>query len=138
MKGVALAAALALAVTGCGAQSLPTTPVPTPTVPVSETFTGTLAVNGGQTFPIQALAGGVVQATMKTFAPETDQKFGLAIGVYNGVTCSYTPTTSNDTTTQGITITAYVATAAALCVRIYDSTGLLTQVNNFEITVVHP
>ena len=138
IPGVALATALAVALSGCGAQSLPTTPVPTPTVPATETFTGTLTVNGGITFPFQALASGVVQATIKTFAPETDQKLGLAIGVYNGVSCAFTTAGTNDSATQGITLTMYVATAAALCVRVYDSTGLLTQVNSFEITVVHP
>jgi hypothetical protein len=44
---------------------------------------------------------------------------------------------SIDTATQGISVTGNVATAAALCVRIYD-VGNLTQANTFEITVIHP
>lgn len=141
MGGMALAGALGVIVavgSGCGSQTLPTTPTPTPTVPVTESFTGTLSVNGGQTFPFQALGSGAVQATIKTFVPETDQKLGLFIGVYNGVTCTSSPATTNDNAAQGMTVTAYVSTAAALCVRVYDSTGLLTQTNSFEITVIHP
>jgi hypothetical protein len=142
MGGIALAGALsvaAVAASGCGNQTPPTAPTATPTVPVTENFTGTLTVNGGQTFPFQALASGAVTATLKTFAPETDLKVGLLIGVFNGVSCSSIQGVgTNDSATQGVTLTAYVSTAAALCVRVYDSTGLLTQVNSFEVTVIHP
>jgi hypothetical protein len=142
MGGVALAGTMTVAMvssTGCGSQALPTAPTATPTVPVTESFTGSLTVNGGQTFPFQALSSGAVTATLKTFAPETDQKVGMFIGLFNGLTCSTIQgVATNDSAIQGITVTAFVSTSAALCVRVYDSTGLVTQVNSFEITVVHP
>ena len=137
MGTVALVAILATAA-GCGNQNLPTTPVPTPTIPVTESFSGTLTVNGAQTFAFQALSAGTIQASIKSFAPETDLKVGLSIGTFNGVTCATTPALSNDNAGQGIAVTANVATAANLCVRIYDSLGQITQPNAFEITVIHP
>lgn len=139
IRGSVLVGTLAVAAAGCDPQNVNTgSPIPTPTVPVTETFSGTLTVNGSQTFAFQALGSGTVQATIKTFSPETDAKVGLAVGVYNGVTCATSPALTNDTAGQGITVTAQVATAAALCVRINDSQGQMTQSNVFEITVIHP
>jgi hypothetical protein len=96
---------------------------------------GSVGVNGAQTFAFQALSSGFVQATIKTFGPETEMKVGFSIGTYNGITCQQILV--NDEARQGITITGSVATAAALCVRLYD-VGQLTQANTFEITVIHP
>ena len=133
--GVALVATLGVAAAGCDPQTANTTPPTTPTVPVTESFSGTVTVNGAQQFAFLALSSGFVQATIKTFGPETDLKVGLAIGTFNGVTCQQVLV--NDAAGQGITVTGSVATAANLCVRIYD-VGQLTQANSFEITVIHP
>jgi len=134
--GLAIVGALAVSVSGCDPSTTNNiSPVPTPTLPVTETFVGTVGVNGAQTFAFQALSSGFVTATIKTFGPETDMKVGMSIGTFNGVTCQEILT--NDSAAQGITITGSVATAAALCVRIRD-VDQLTQVNAFEITVIHP
>ena len=131
-----LVAAMGVAAAGCDPETVNDgSPVPSPTVPVTESFAGSVTVNGAQTFAFQALGSGFVQATIKTFGPETAMKVGLAIGTYNGVTCSQILT--NDNAAQGITVTGAVASAAALCVRIYD-VGQLTQANTFEITVIQP
>ena len=61
-----------------------------PTAPtVTETFTGTLTVNGATThpFPIDAIVGGTVTATLKTIAPDGDSVVGLSLGTWNGSTC---------------------------------------------------
>jgi len=132
----ALVAALSVGAAGCDPETVNEgSPIPTPTVPVTESFSGSIGVNGAQTFAFQALSSGFVQATIKTFGPETAMKVGFSIGTYNGITCAQILT--NDEARQGITITGSVATAAALCVRLYD-VGQLSQVNSFEITVIHP
>ena len=137
--GVALVSALAVSAAGCDPKITGDIDTPTvPTVPTTESFSGTLTVNGAQTFGFQALSSGFVQATLKVFTPQTDAKVGLSIGTFNGVTCATTPALSNDDAGQGITVTASVATAATLCVRIYDSKGQITGPNSFEITVIHP
>jgi len=132
----ALVAALSVGAAGCDPEVVnEPDPIQTPTVPVTESFAGTIGVNGAQTFVFQALGAGFVQATIKTFSPEVEMKVGFAIGTYNGITCAEVLT--NDTAAQGITITGSVATPAALCVRLRD-VGQLTQQNTFEITVIHP
>jgi hypothetical protein len=134
--GVALIGTLAVSAAGCDPQTTNSGNTPTlPTVPVTESFSGTVTVNGAQTFAFQALSSGVVQATLKTFSPETDLKVGLAIGTFNGVTCQQILV--NDSAIAGISVIGSVATASNLCVRIYD-VGQLTQANAFEITVIHP
>jgi hypothetical protein len=136
MASMALVAALGVASSACEPDVIrDDSPIPSPTVPVTESFSGTLTVSGAQTFVFQALGAGIVQATIKTFGPEVEMKVGLAIGTFNGVTCAQVLT--NDGARQGITVTGSVASAAALCVRLYD-VGELTQTNTFEITVIHP
>ena len=132
----ALVAALSVGAAGCDPETVNDgSPLPTPTVPVTESFSGSVGVNGAQTFAFAALSSGFVQATIKTFGPETEMKVGFAIGTFNGVTCQQILV--NDEAGQGITITGSVASAAVLCVRLYD-VGQLTQANTFEITVIHP
>jgi hypothetical protein len=128
--------AVAIAGAGCDPQTTntPTTPT-TPTNPTTESFTGSVTVNGAVTFPFISTASGYVQATLKTLAPDVDIKIGLALGTWNGIICQVI--LANDVTTPGITVTGSVAAAAPLCVRIYD-VGQLTQPNTFEITVIHP
>lgn len=133
---VAFVLALAVAGAGCDPQTTntPTTPT-TPVPPTTESFTGSVGINGAVSYGFTVLAAGYVQATLKTLAPDTDQKIGLALGTWNGLVCQVV--LPNDGAAQGITVTGYANSASVLCVRIYD-VGNLTQVNNFEITVVHP
>ncbi len=132
---VVLVLSLALAGAGCDPKTTTTPTTPTvPTAPTTESFTGTITVNGAVTFSFISLAG-YVTATIKTLTPDTDLKIGLALGTWNGVTCQVV--LANDAAGQAISVTGAVASASALCVRIYD-VGTLTQPNSFEITVVHP
>jgi hypothetical protein len=126
---------LALGVAGCDPQTTTTPTQPTPSPPVTESFAGSVTVNGAATFSFVSLSSGYVQATLKTLSPELESRIGLALGTWNGVTCQMILT--NDDAGQNVTVTGSVAAAAALCVRIYD-VGQLTQTNAFEITVIHP
>jgi len=132
---VVLVLAVAFAGAGCDPQTTNTPTTPTTPTPTTESFTGSVTVNGAVTFPFITTASGYVQATLKTLTPDVDIRVGMALGTWNGITCQ--AVLINDVTAPGITITGSVTAASPLCVRIYD-VGQLTQPNAFEITVVHP
>ena len=109
----------------------PTQPSPSTT----ETFSGTLTVNGAVTFPINLGGAGTVTATIGALAPNPAVIVGLSMGVSNGVSC--TTGVSNDTAVLGTTLTATTTTGGGYCVRIYD-VGRIGEATTFAITVIHP
>ena len=131
-----LVAVLALTSVGCDSgENTPTTPT-TPGPTVTETFAGTLTVNGAATFTFATTTTGIITATLRSIAPVATAQVGLAIGTWNGVSC--TVQLVNDRITAGLAVTAQVNAAnASLCVRIYD-VGQLTETATFEVVVVHP
>jgi len=137
-----LLVALVAGVAGCD-DNTPTTPTTpnTPTTPgatTTETFSGTLNLNGAQTFPFTAGAGGTIAATLTAVGPDATVPIGLSIGPWSGSTCA--TAISNDSATQGTIVTGTVTAAAALCVRVYDAAAKVpaAQPLSFTITVVHP
>lgn len=133
---LALVAALALPGAGCDSgENTPTTPT-TPGPTVTETFAGTLTVNGAATFTFATTSTGIITATLRSISPVTTAQVGLALGTWNGVSCSVTLV--NDRITAGLAVTGQVNSAnASLCVRIYD-VGQLAETATFEVVVVHP
>ena len=107
----------------------------TPTLPVTDTFTGSITVNGAMTFTLPAAGAGSLSATLTSLTPDTTVQVGFQMGVWNGTTCQ--ATLSNDSSFQGTVILGQVNGAGTLCARIYD-VGKLTDSTAFEITVVHP
>lgn len=141
IPAVLLAAALAV-VAGCNDKNTPTTPTTTPTTPTTpntttETFTGTLNMNGAVTFPFVAGAAGTVTATLTTVAPDSSIAIGLSLGSWTGSACQIS--IANDSATQTTAVPGTVSAPASLCVRVYD-TGKVTaaQPVTFTVTVVHP
>ena len=137
-RRLAVVSAIALAtlgITACdGEDPAPTTPtVPTPNV--TETFAGSININGAATFTFPTTTGGTVNATLRSLTPVTTVQVSLALGTWNGVNCQVV--LNNDRATQGGSITGNVSGAGTLCVRISDI-GQLTQQTGFEIVVVHP
>ena len=129
-------AVLAVAGTGCDSgENTPTTPTnPAPTV--TETFAGSVSVNGAATFSFNTAATGIVTATLRSIAPVTTAQVGLALGTWNGTSCALVIT--NDRITAGLAITGQVNSASgSLCVRVFD-VGQLTETSTFELVVVHP
>jgi len=131
---VVLVLAVAFAGAGCDPQTTNTPTTPTTPTTTTESFAGSVSVNGAVTFQFVTASSGYVQATLKTLTPDV-VAIGLALGTWNGVTCQ--AVLINDQAAAGITVTGSVAAASLLCVRIYDI-GQLTQPNTFEITVIHP
>jgi len=128
-------AVLTLASIACDSgENTPTTPT-TPGPSVTETFAGTVTQNGAATFTFNTSVSGIVTATLKSIAPVTTAQIGLALGTWNGVSC--TVVLANDRITAGQAVTGQVNAAGSLCVRIYD-VGQLTETSTFEVVVVHP
>ena len=134
--GVVLVLALAIAATGCDPDdpNPPTTPTD-PLDPVTETFTGTINTNGAVTFFFPARGAGLVSGKLLSLTPDTTIGVSLALGTWNGQLCQVT--LANDAAIQGSTVTGAVSGVGTLCVRLSDI-GQITQLQTFEIVVVHP
>jgi len=60
----------------------------------------------------------------------------MALGTFNGVSCQHQ--IANDALNVGQAVTGNASGAGNLCVRIFDARATVTQLNTFEIVVVHP
>ena len=131
----ALIASLAVTVAACSGliDELPTTPDP---VITTETFTGTLTVNGGQTHQFFTSATGAVTATLTSLGETPPEKIGFSMGTMAGSTC--TIVLAND---QAVVTSVLIGTVStlqgALCVRMYD-VGVLSGPVEYTFTVSHP
>jgi len=134
--GVVLVLALAIAGAGCDPDEPtgPTTPTD-PLDPVTETFTGTINTNGAVTYFFTARSAGIVAGTLRSIAPDSTIGVSLALGTWNGQVCQIT--LANDSAIQGSTVTGAVSGLGTLCVRLSDI-GQITQLQTFEIVVLHP
>ena len=107
----------------------------------SETFTGTVNQNGGETHNFTSSASGTVTATLTTLGPDSTATIGMSLGtvtaIGTGTQCQAVLT--NDLSTQGTVIIGGVSALGSLCVRAYD-TGTITAATPFtyEITILHP
>ena len=112
--------------------NLPTTPDP---VTVTETFTGTININGAATHNVFTGATGVVQATLTSLGENPPSKIGFSMGTLSGSTCSLVLTNDNAVVTSVLTGTV-TTLAGSLCVRVYD-VGALTESVEYTFTVTH-
>ena len=133
---VSAIALMALGTSACdsGDDTTPTTPT-LPVQNVTETFAGSININGAATFTFPTSAAGTVNATLRALTPVSTIQVSLAMGTWNGVNCQVV--LNNDRATQGGSITGSVSGAGTLCVRISDI-GQITQQTGFEIVVIHP
>jgi hypothetical protein len=132
---VMLVAAL-VAVSGCDNElenQTPTEPAPTTT----DTFAGSINVNGGATHTFSVVASGRVTATLTEVAPDPAIAVGFALGRWNASSLFCEQIISSDTAVQGHIIPGDANGIGTLCVRIYD-TGKLTGPVNYSVSVVHP
>jgi hypothetical protein len=120
---------------GCSGDidNIPTTPDP---IPVTETYTGSININGAATHPVFTGATGAVIATITSLGDNAPAKIGFSMGTLAGTTCSVV--LYNDS--AGVT-TSLAGTVASLngtlCLRIYD-VGALTESVPYTFTVTHP
>jgi hypothetical protein len=127
---------IAAAAFGCSGDinNIPTTPDP---VIVTDTFTGTLTMNGASTHNVFTSATGTVNATITSLGENVPEKVGLSLGTL-GSLGACTVVLHNDNAVVSTALTGTVSTlAGSLCVRIFD-VGKLTAPVDYTITVSHP
>lgn len=119
----------------CGDNNPVTTPTtPTPTN-VTETFSGTISVNGAATHSFVVSTSGSVTAGLASVTPDSAAVLGLSLGTWNGAVCQVV--LANDKAQQGSVVIGTASSLGNLCVRVYDP-GTLTQPIGYEVQVVHP
>ncbi len=106
----------------------------TPSTSVTESFAGTISVSGAASFNFTANGSGTVTATLKSVSPATTAIMGIALGVWNGVSCQVV--IANDAATANTTVIGSTTSSGTLCVRAYD-VGKLTATQTIELNVTH-
>jgi hypothetical protein len=105
---------------------------------VSDTFPGTLAVQGINTHNFTVAQIGPVTVTLTAVGPPATVSVGLAVGTVSAGVCTLSQTSAvlaqAATTPQ---IAGNVSAAAIYCVGIFD-TGNLSAPASYSITVTHP
>jgi len=121
---------------GCGTDSTTSSSNTStaPSVSITETYTGTVAVNGAATFSFGVTAAGAVTATYKSMSPASGAAMGLALGIWNGASCSIV--IANDNAILNSTVIGQASAAGTLCVRAYDI-GKLTGTQTVELSITH-
>jgi hypothetical protein len=133
----ALVLPLAAVAFGCSGDidDFPTTPDP---VFVTDTFTGTLTINGGATHNIFTSATGSVTAKLTSLGDNPPAKIGFALGTLasGGTVCTVILANDNAVVTSEVSGTVSTL-AGSLCARVYD-VGSLTEPVPYTFTVTHP
>ncbi len=130
------AALLALALVGPACDNGPGAITPPTPVFVTETFTGTVTLNGSISHGFNVSTGGPTTAEITAIDP-SGAFLGFEMGTWSGVVC--TAVLSNDAGTLSSVLQASTQSSASLCVRLHDPNGIL--VNNpvtYSVKVVHP
>jgi len=122
----------ALVASACSTDETTSIVAPTP-VQQTDTFGGTIGVNGATTFQF-ASNRGAVTATLSSVAPDSTVVIGVSLGTWNCVTGSNA--LPHDQAVQGSIIYGTVNATGSLCVRVYDVGKILEPVT-FEVVVVH-
>jgi len=126
---------VALLAFGCSGDiaDFPTTPDP---VIVTETFTGSININGAATHIFFTSATGTVSATLTALGDNPPAKIGFSMGTLAGATCSIV--LRNDSAVVTSVLTGTVSTlGGSLCATVYD-VGALTESVSYTFTVTHP
>ncbi|HXT70706.1 MAG TPA: hypothetical protein VN700_13170 [Vicinamibacterales bacterium] len=129
------ALALAAVLGGVACDTVPVPTLPTPTTS-DLFFTSQLMKGGSTTRSFKVGKAGEVKVLFTSFLPETAAVVNVALGNWNGTTC--TPTTS--VATAAGSTTAIITTTLAVgeyCLQLADP-GVLTKTNDYSLTVTIP
>jgi hypothetical protein len=132
---IALVLPFALIMMGCGDDDPVTLPTPPVQPTVTETFTGTLTINGAITHSFVTGSFGTVTSTLTVVTPDTTV-LGMALGTWNGISCQLI--IAADKAAVNTSVIGNVSSVGNLCVRLYDAGGTLTEPTSYEVQVVHP
>ena len=131
-----LIVSLAATVSACSGliDDFPTTPDP---VITTDTFNGTLTVNGSATHPVFTGATGQVVATLTSLGEAPPSKVGFSMGTL-GLSGVCNIVLRNDNAVVNSALTGTVSTlSGSLCVSVYDTGAMSTPVD-YTFTVSHP
>ena len=131
-----LIASLAVTASACSGliDEFPTTPDP---VITTETFTGTVNVNGSATHSVFTGATGTVVATLTSLGEAPPSKVGFSMGTL-GITGVCNVVLRKDDAVVNTALTGTVNNLqGSLCVSVYD-TGALAGLTDYTFTVSHP
>ena len=106
-------------------------------------FTGTLALNGAQSFSFTATSSGSIIAKLTTLTPNTP--VGVWLGVWDGTRCAFGSgredaiqyDNNNSDPNQPGEVNAFATSGGSYCVRIYDANGTAGG-QTYQIDVTHP
>lgn len=136
----AVLAAIALAAVACTSGSsentLPIFPAPTPPS-VTETFTGTIPVGGGDIHTFTAAAGNI-SITLTDAAPPAAIAMGLGLGTpaADGSCVFFSGAAVRAQASTTAQLTGQLQSGGSLCVDVFDI-GNQTEPVNYSVTVVH-
>ena len=117
---------------GCADDDTPTEPVETPTQ-ITETFSGTIGINGAATHTFLTTRIGQAGATLTSLSPDSAAIISFAMGTWNGLYCAIT-LAKDDATTNAILGAS--ASVGNFCIRVSD-VGRLTAPTSYEVVVTH-
>jgi len=106
---------------------------PPPTL--TDTFTGTLTLNGATTFSFTVTGAGNITAQLTTLSPDSTKPVGVSLGTWNGSICQII--LRNDNSVQGSSVVGTASTNGSFCVSIYDAAGTVVGPQTFTIDVFH-
>jgi len=131
LRAVPLALAL-LAAGACGSDSTSGPTLPDP-VQVTESFTGTLTVNGSAVHVFVVERAGAVSAQVTEISTK-GATFGLSLGTWSGVGCQLIIASASSQ--EGTLVAGTAQTVGNFCVYLNDN-GTLTAPLDYALTVTH-
>lgn len=118
---------------GCGDDPAPAPVTETPVL-LTETFSGTVTVNGAFTHPFTVSRAGSVTAQVTALAPDDTVTLGVALGTWNGIACQVV--IANDTAKLSSSVLGTATAPGSLCVRLYDVGGFAAT-TSYDVKVDH-
>jgi hypothetical protein len=117
----------------CGSDNEPTTPTEASPVAVTESFSGTLTVNGLQVHPYTVGRAGITSAQIKSMS-DAAATVALSLGTWNGIACSIV--IANPAAVVNTTVTGSAQNTGQFCVMLNDVGKLRTGVD-YSLDVTH-
>jgi NADPH:quinone reductase-like Zn-dependent oxidoreductase len=126
--------AASLIMGGCGNSSDNSVVAPPPPT-LTDTFSGTLTLNGATAYSFTVTGAGNITAQLTTLSPDSTSPVGLLLGTWNGSVCQIV--LFNDNSVQGSVVVGTASAIGSFCVRIYDAAGTVVNPQAYVIDVFH-
>ena len=105
------------------------------TAGVTESFAGTLTLNGAVTHPFTVARTGGITVQLVSLQPDFTKPVGVSLGTWNGSICQIV--LANDASIQGSLVVGSASAVGDFCVRIYDASGTVIQPQTYTLEVDH-